>query len=55
MMRLYYILRVDPTQSRLNLDLSDLLIAHVAHAFDCQLILTFDKKASKFKYFELLK
>ncbi len=36
-------------------DLSDLLIAHSAHSFDCQSILTFDKKASKFKYFELLK
>jgi predicted nucleic-acid-binding protein len=46
---------IDSAQNHLNLDLSDLLIAHVAHAFDCQSILTFDKKASKFKYFELLK
>jgi predicted nucleic-acid-binding protein len=35
-------------------DLSDLLIAHSAHAFDCQSTLTFDKKAAKFNYFELL-
>jgi len=38
-----------------SVDLSDLLIAHSAHSFDCQSTLTFDKKASKFKYFELLK
>ncbi len=36
-------------------DLSDLLIAYSAYSFDCQSILTFDKKAAKFKYFELLK
>ncbi len=36
-------------------DLSDLLIAHSAYLSGCQSILTFDKKASKFKYFELLK
>ena len=36
-------------------DLSDLLIAHAAHSFECQSVLTFDKKAAKFKYFELLK
>jgi len=36
-------------------DLSDILIAHTAHSFDCESTLTFDKKASKFKYFELLK
>lgn len=35
-------------------DLSDLLIAHSAYAFDCQVTLTLDKKAAKFKYFELL-
>lgn len=46
---------IDSAQNHLNLDLSDLLIAHVAHAFDCQSILTLDKNASKFKYFELLK
>lgn len=37
-----------------KLDLSDILIAHSAHFSDCQFVLTFDKKASKFKYFELL-
>lgn len=36
-------------------DLSDILIAHTGHSFDCESTLTFDKKASKFKYFELLK
>jgi predicted nucleic-acid-binding protein len=36
-------------------DLSDVLIAHSAHSSDCQSVLTFDKTASKFKYFELLK
>lgn len=46
---------IDSAQHHINLDLSDLLIAHVVHAFGCQSILTFDKKASKFKYFELLK
>ena len=35
-------------------DLSDILIAHSSHLSGCQSILTFDKKASKFKYFELL-
>lgn len=35
-------------------DLSDILIAHSAHFSNCQFVLTFDKKASKFKYFELL-
>ena len=36
-------------------DLSDLLIANSAHSFDCDSLFTFDKKAAKFKYFELLK
>jgi predicted nucleic-acid-binding protein len=36
-------------------DLSDLLIANSAHSFDCDCLFTFDKKAAKFKYFELLK
>ena len=40
---------------KINFDLSDLLIAHSANLSDCQTIFTFDKKASKFKYFELLK
>ena len=35
-------------------DLSDLLIAHSANTNGCEVILTFDKKASKYKYFGLL-
>ena len=35
-------------------DLSDLLIAHSAYANGCETVLTFDKKASKYKLFELL-
>ena len=35
-------------------DLSDLLIAHSANINGCEVILTFDKKASKYKYFDLL-
>ncbi len=35
-------------------DLSDILIAHSAHFSECQFVLTFDKKAPKFKYFDLL-
>jgi len=38
-----------------KLDLSDLLIAHSANAHNCETVLTFDKKASKFKLFELVK
>lgn len=38
-----------------NLDLSDLLIAHSAKSPGCEKIITFDKKASKFDFFELLK
>ena len=38
-----------------SFDLSDLLIANSAYSSDCESIFTFDKKASKFKYFELLK
>lgn len=38
-----------------SFDLSDLLIAHSAYASDCESIFTFDKKAAKFKHFELLK
>ncbi len=34
-------------------DLSDLLIAHSAKANGCEAVITFDKKASKFKLFEL--
>ena len=36
-------------------DLSDLLIAHSAKIQGCKTVLTFDKKASKFKLFELAK
>ena len=36
-------------------DLSDLLIAHSANANGCEAVITFDKKASKFKLFELAK
>jgi len=35
-------------------DLSDLLIAHSAVEAGCEDVLTFDKKASGFKYFQLL-
>ncbi|PIP02734.1 MAG: VapC toxin family PIN domain ribonuclease [Zetaproteobacteria bacterium CG12_big_fil_rev_8_21_14_0_65_54_13] len=37
-----------------NEDLSDLLIAHAAVEAGCSSVLTFDKKASGFKYFQLL-
>ena len=36
-------------------DLSDLLIAHSAKVNGCEAVITFDKKASKFKLFELVK
>jgi len=36
-------------------DLSDLLIAHSAKANGCEAVITFDKKASKFELFELVK
>ncbi len=45
---------IDSAQNT-KFDLSDLLIAHSAYSSDCQPVLTFDKTASKFKYFELLK
>jgi predicted nucleic-acid-binding protein len=35
-------------------DLSDLLIAHSAKINGCESVITFDKKASGFKLFELL-
>ncbi|MFH2045933.1 MAG: type II toxin-antitoxin system VapC family toxin [Pseudomonadota bacterium] len=38
-----------------NHDLSDLLIAHSAKTNGCETVITFDKKASKFQLFELLK
>jgi predicted nucleic-acid-binding protein len=37
-----------------SFDLSDLLIAHSAKNSGCRNVLTFDKKASKFKLFQLL-
>ena len=36
-------------------DLSDLLIAHSAQTNGCEVVVTFDKKASRFKLFELAK
>lgn len=35
-------------------DLSDMLIAHLAKHLDCDMTLTFDKKAAKYSLFELL-
>ena len=40
--------------NKTNFDLSDVLIAHAALFSECQKVLTFDKKASKFKHFKLL-
>ena len=37
-----------------NFDLSDLLIAHSTKLKKCEKVLTFDKKASKHQFFELL-
>lgn len=36
-------------------DLSDLLIAHCARSSGCECVITFDKRASSFALFELLK
>jgi predicted nucleic-acid-binding protein len=38
-----------------NYDLLDLLIAHSANEKGCDAVITFDKKASKYKLFELVK
>lgn len=38
-----------------KLELSDLLIAHSAKAAGCETVITFDKRASKSEFFELLK
>ena len=46
---------IESATDNAKFDLSDLLIAHSAYSSDCESIFTFDKKASKFKYFELLK
>ena len=37
-----------------NFDLADVLIAHTARGFNCDSVLTFDKKAAKFSWFELI-
>jgi predicted nucleic-acid-binding protein len=37
-----------------KLDLADLLIAHSATSSNCEWVLTFDKQAATFKYFQLL-
>lgn len=36
-------------------DLSDLLIAHASSSSGCETVFTFDKKASKYSLFELIK
>lgn len=36
-------------------DLSDLLIAHASSSYGCEKVFTFDKKASKYNLFELIK
>ncbi len=38
-----------------NMDLTDILIGHSAKLSGCECIITFDKKASKSEWFELLK
>jgi len=38
-----------------KLELSDLLIAHSAKRSGCEIVITFDKRASKSEFFELLK
>ena len=38
-----------------KMDLSDLLIAHSAKSSGCECVITFDKRASNFRLFELLK
>jgi len=38
-----------------KMDLSDLLIAHSAKFSGCKCVLTFDKRASRFELFELLR
>jgi predicted nucleic acid-binding protein len=36
-----------------NYDLTDLLIAHLAQEQGCDIVLTFDKNASKYKLFDI--
>ncbi len=43
------------TAKNTTYDLSDLLIAHSARHFGCERVYTFDKKASKYELFELVK
>jgi len=38
-----------------KMDLSDLLIAHSAKSSGCECVITFDRRASNFRLFELLK
>jgi len=42
-----------PEAQQSTFDLSDLLIAHSAITNGCEIVLTFDKKASRYKYFGL--
>ncbi len=42
-------------RQKTKMDLSDLLIAHSAKSSGCECVLTFDKRASNFALFELLR
>lgn len=44
-----------PEAKNSKFDLSDLLIAHSADQAGCKIVITFDRKASKHRLFELLK
>jgi predicted nucleic-acid-binding protein len=44
-----------PDAKTSNFDLSDLLIAHSSDYAGCKMVITFDKRASKHRLFELLK
>lgn len=43
-----------PAAQESKIDLSDLLIVHSANTKGCEKVLTFDKKAAKYKLFDLL-
>ena len=43
------------TARKVNTDLSDLLIGIISIEYSCDKVLTFDKKASRSEYFELIK
>ena len=43
-----------PEAQESKFDLSDLLIVHSANTNGCETVLTFDKKAAKYKLFDLL-